>query len=97
MRRKELEDQPSFIRYNRGPIVSLGPSAWIQEHVGNQCLVNALQCDDIFSSAVKAIPSYIRQSGRRASIIWSKLLIDGLNTDAEKANEKIDQLLVSEF
>jgi DNA polymerase III epsilon subunit-like protein len=97
MRRKPNEVQPSYLRYNRGPIVCLGPNDWIQEHVGSQCLVNALQCDNISSSATKAIASYLRPSGRRASILWSRLSIDSSDPDGKTANDKIDHVIVSEW
>ncbi len=96
MRRKADEDQPSYLRYNRGPIVCLGPNDWIKEHVGSHGLVNVLQCDNISSSTTKAIVSYLRPNGRRASILWSRLSIDTSQLDTKAATDKIDNIIVSE-
>ena len=96
LRRGPEDEQPPFLRLNRGPMVCIGPHPWIHDHIGSQSAANALECDHIMSSSTKAISSYLRPGGRRASILWSKLNIDVNGTDeAAAANRKIDEIIVS--
>lgn len=78
-----------------GPLVCIGPDGWIREHVGNNSTANALICDNIFSSSVKALNSYLRPGKRKASMLWAKLVVDG--TDVDRSNEKIDEILVRTY
>jgi len=95
MRREPEEKQSGFLKANRGPLVCIGPNEWIRDHVASQSIVNALQCEDIASSAVNAVTSYLRPGGRRASLLWSKLSIDRAEIDADAANAKVDAVIVS--
>ena len=94
-RKQNDDDQPCYLRYNRGPIVCIGPYDWIKQNVASHVLVNALECENIASSAVKAIASYIRPTGRRASLLWSRLSVHGDLMNEKTANDKIDAVIVS--
>ncbi len=94
MKRKDITHQPLFFQRNQGPMVCLGPNSWIKEHAGdkNQSAVNALQCENINSSSIKAITSYLKPGSRNASFLWAKIC---LNSKSEQQVNKIDDLLVS--
>eukprot|EP00559_Dactyliosolen_fragilissimus_P009117 CAMPEP_0184871818 /NCGR_PEP_ID=MMETSP0580-20130426/40937_1 /TAXON_ID=1118495 /ORGANISM="Dactyliosolen fragilissimus" /LENGTH=1116 /DNA_ID=CAMNT_0027374529 /DNA_START=106 /DNA_END=3456 /DNA_ORIENTATION=+ len=59
-----------------GPMVGIGPSPWIEQHVSSKrTAAHALVCPDISSSSVNALVSYVRHGQRRASIIYARLHI----------------------
>ena len=95
LKRDPIDDQPGFLKYNNGPAVCIGPNEWIKEHVASQSTVNALECSNITSSAVKALTSYLRPSGRRASLMWSNIAIDTNDTSIVEVKKKINEIIVS--
>ena len=94
MKRKDITSQPLFFQRNQGPIICLGPNDWIKEHVGgkHQSSANVLQCENISSSSIKALTSYLRPGSRNASFIWAKICLESKN---ETQLKQIDILLVS--
>lgn len=94
IRRQKNHKQPLFFQRNSGPFVCLGPNEWVKEHVSgrDQCAAHALQCENINSSSIRAIASYLRQGARSASMLWARIGVDP-GADREH-NMKIDSLLV---
>jgi len=87
---------------HNGQLICIGPKEWVNNHIlgcGNgrqrQCSAHVLQCDDINSSSIKAISSYLKpRSSRSASLLWAKICVDaGVDIDHE---EKINRLVVSQ-
>ena len=76
-------------------MVCIGPSDWINQHIGPHSCAHALSCDDIKHSNTKAIVSYLREGPRMASLIWAKLCVNG--TTYNESNQDIDELLVSSY
>jgi len=95
LKREPVDEQPGFLKHNNGPIVCIGPNEWIKEHIATQSTVNALECSNISSSAVKAVTSYLRQSGRRSSVLWSKLSMCTDDISEAEMKTKIDEIIVS--
>lgn len=93
LNRAQEGDKPAFLSVGSGKLVCVAPSDWIKEQISDQCAANALECESIDSSSVKAISSYLRPGPRRASFMWSRIVVNG--NDAKYANEKIDHLLES--
>jgi hypothetical protein len=95
IRRKDSHCQPLFFQRNKGPLLCLGPNEWVKEHVGgrHQTAANVLQCDNINSSSIKAVSSYLRPGSRNASLLWAKICVDARSDKEYK--QKIDTLLVS--
>ena len=95
LKREPVDEQPGFLQHNNGPIVCIGPNEWIKEHIATQSTVNALECSSISSSAVKAITSYLRPSGRRSSVLWSKLSMSTDDISEAEMKTKIGEIIVS--
>jgi DNA polymerase III, epsilon subunit and related 3''-5'' exonucleases len=95
LKKDSLDDRPPFFQYHHGPIVCIGPNEWLVHHVTSHSIASALQCDSISSSTVNAISSYLRPTNRRATLLWSRLCIGGNDMNAEGANAKVDELIVS--
>jgi hypothetical protein len=97
IRKNQIQNQPLFFQRQQihSPIVCLGPNEWIKDHVGGhkQSAVHILQCENLKSSSIKAISSYLRPgSSRSSSMLWAKICIDThLDEDFES---NIDSMLV---
>lgn len=91
LNRAPEDDKPPFLNAASGKLVCVAPSDWIKEQVSDQCAANALECENIDSSSVKAVSSYLRPGPRRASFLWSRIILDGSNSKA--TNDKVDDLL----
>ena len=84
------------------PLVCLGPSEWINDHILSfQNAAHALSCESMFSSSVKALYSWLKHNcnkdNRRPFFIWSKLCFcsDGNKTGSNKEiNKKVDEIMV---
>ena len=94
MKRKDITRHPLYFQRNQGPLICIGPNDWIKDHAGgrNKSAVNILQCENINSSSIKAISSYLRPGSRNASFMWSKIC---LKSSSEEQVNQIDVLLVS--
>jgi len=60
-----------------GPVVAIGPSAWLQRHVlaaSHPNSIHALQCETVHDHNAKALESWLRTASpqRRASVVWAK-------------------------
>ena len=92
IQRKRIHDQPMFFQrhMNGFPIICLGPNEWVKEHVAGQkqSSAHALQCDNIKSSSIKAVSSYLRPGSRSAGLLWAKICVN-IDTD-EDFELKID-------
>lgn len=95
LKREPVDEQPGFLKHNNGPVVCIGPNEWIKEHIASQSTVNALECSSISSSAVKAVTSYLRPSGRRSSVLWSKLSMSTDDISEAEMKTKIGEIIVS--
>ena len=91
LNRAQEGENLAFLNAGSGKLVCIAPSAWIKEQVSEQCAANALECENIDSSSVKAVSSYLRAGPRRASFLWSHIVVNG--NDSKSANQKIDNLL----
>jgi len=91
VRRGCTENQNKFLSTKSGPLVVLGPDEWIKEHVSCMSAANALVCENIHSSSVNALNSYLRHGQRRASMLWARLVVD--SSEVDRSNKKIDEIL----
>lgn len=91
LNRAPEDEKPPFLNAASGKLVCVAPSDWIKEQVSDQCAANALECENIDSSSVKAVSSYLRPGPRRASFLWSRIVVDGNNSKA--SNDKVDDFL----
>lgn len=78
-----------------GPIVCVGPSDWLQQHVTSfQTSAHALTCESIVDPNRKAVIAWLTSPKRRAKLVWARLV-----DDAKGANEgmlaKSNEILVS--
>jgi hypothetical protein len=58
-----------------GPLVCIGPSDWLQEHVTPfHSSAHALTCESVIDSNRKAVAAWLTSPKRRAKLVWANLI-----------------------
>jgi hypothetical protein len=67
---------------NDHPVVCIGPSTWLQDHVTRlSTAAHALICESLSDTNRKALISWLSSSKRRAKLVWSKFTVNLENDD----------------